>query len=189
MIYRLFGKRILDLLIALTSSVLLSPILVAVAILIAICDTGPIFFIQQRVGRYGNNFDFYKFRSMPIDTGNIASDKIGEVKLTWIGKFIRRTNIDELPQLLNIFKGDMSVVGPRPPIKNQSELIELRKKNGSIVCAPGLTGLAQIRSFDGMSAEEKAKFDAIYARNITFIGDLKIVFSTIVYLFKPPPVY
>ncbi len=152
-------------------------------------DPGPVLFKQQRVGCKGINFWFYKFRSMPVTTGDIASDQIGKVKLTWIGKVIRRTNLDELPQLLNILKGDMSVVGPRPPIPNQEELVAIRRRNGALVIRPGLTGLAQINSFDGMSVADKANFDEIYAKRITLLSDLKIIFSTFRYLLKSPPIY
>lgn len=187
--YKVFGKRFLDVAVVFTAVISLSPIMVLIAILIKVVDPGPIFFKQQRIGRNANKFWFYKFRSMPVNTENIASDMIGEIRLTWVGRVIRRTNLDELPQLLNILKGDMSVVGPRPPISNQEELIEIRTKNKSIEIRPGLTGLAQIRSFDGMSVQEKAKFDGEYTKNITFWNDIKIIFGTFAYLLKPPPVY
>lgn len=187
--YKIWGKRLLDLLIVVIAVMSLSPIMILVAILIKAVDPGPIFFKQKRVGRFGIEFLFYKFRSMPTNTGDIASDKVGEIKITWIGKIIRRTNLDELPQLLNILKGDMSVVGPRPPIPHQLELIDIRKENQSIEARPGLTGLAQIRSFDGMSVSKKAAYDGEYVKNITLWNDLKIIFGTFTYLLKPPPVY
>jgi O-antigen biosynthesis protein WbqP len=187
--YSSFGKRLLDILIVVSSVVFLSPLLILVAVLIKIFDPGPILFKQVRVGRNGYSFLFYKFRSMPVHTGDIASDEIGEIKISWVGRIIRRTNIDELPQLLNILKGDMSFVGPRPPIQSQWELVEFRKDNGALECLPGLTGLAQINSFDGMTAQQKAEFDGRYVRNITFLNDIKIILNTFLYLFKPPPVY
>ena len=187
--YRLFGKRLFDTGIVFLAVILLSPVMILIAILIKIFDTGPIFFKQSRIGRNGKEFWFYKFRSMPVNTGDLPSDKIGDIKFTGIGKFIRRTNLDELPQLLNILRGDMSVVGPRPSIPSQLELLEIRKKNGSINALPGLTGLAQISSFDGMSVSEKAEFDGIYAKNISLWSDIKIILRTFGYLLKPPPVY
>jgi O-antigen biosynthesis protein WbqP len=187
--YRNIGKRAFDLLVVVGAFLMLWPFMAFVAILIKIFDPGPIFFKQLRTGKGGENFWFYKFRSMPVNTGDIASDKLGEVKLTWIGKFIRRTNIDELPQLLNIFFGDMSVVGPRPPIPSQVELIELRRQNGALNLRPGLTGLAQVNSFNGMRAADKAAFDEQYANNVTLINDIKIILKTFLYLMKPPPVY
>lgn len=187
--YYPFGKRLLDLFIVATACFFLSPIFLVISFFIKLFDPGPIIFRQKRVGRDGKLFNFYKFRSMPVNTGDLPSDQVGKVQLTWIGKFIRRTNIDELPQLFNIFKGDMSIVGPRPPIASQLELIELRKTNGALALTPGLTGLAQISSFDGMSFAEKAHFDGLYAKDIRFLGDLSIILRTFLYLIKPPPVY
>lgn len=187
--YRKFGKRLLDLLVILIAFLILLPLMLVLAVLIKIFDPGPIFFKQKRVGVNGKEFWFYKFRSMPVNTGDIPSDKVGTISLTGVGKLIRRTNLDELPQFLNILKGDMSLVGPRPPIPSQDELIKLRIESGAIKCRPGLTGLAQVRSFDGMSVLEKANFDGLYASKVTFWGDVKIILSTFVYLLKPPPVY
>lgn len=187
--YKFFGKRTLDILIVFFSFVVLLPLMLIIAVLIKVFDPGPVIFKQHRVGINGEKFEFLKFRSMPVNTGNLPSDEVGKVKLTRIGKFIRRTSIDELPQLVNVLKGDMSIVGPRPPIVSQEELIQLRKENQSITIRPGLTGLAQINSFDGMSIAEKAKFDGLYVRNISFINDVKIILNTFLYLLKPPPVY
>lgn len=187
--YQKIGKRALDLSIVFTSLFILSPLLLVIACLIKVFDPGPIIFKQQRIGRYGHMFTFYKFRSMPVNTGDIPSDQVGKIKLTWIGKFIRRSNVDELPQLYNVLLGDMSIVGPRPPISSQSELIELRRQNGALQCRPGLTGLAQVNSFNGMSVAEKAAFDGTYSNNISLAGDIKIVLRTFIYLLKPPPVY
>jgi O-antigen biosynthesis protein WbqP len=187
--YIIFGKRCLDVSLSFLAILLLSPIFLITSLLIKIFDPGPIIFCQQRIGLCGSSFEFYKFRSMPLNTGDVPSDKIGQVQLTWIGRFIRRSNIDELPQLFNILKGDMSIVGPRPPLGSQTELIELRQKNGSIRCRPGLTGLAQVSSFNGMKVSEKAEFDAHYANSISFNKDILIIFKTFSYLMKPPPVY
>lgn len=187
--YKLFGKRLLDIFIVLVAVICLSPLMITVALLIKIVDPGPIIFKQRRVGKNGESFSFFKFRSMPVNTGDLASDEVGHIKITWVGKMIRRTNIDELPQLLNIIKGDMSIVGPRPPISSQEELLQLRKENHSLFVRPGLTGLAQVNSFDGMTVPQKAKFDGEYVKNITFFNDVKIILNTVLYLFKPPPVY
>lgn len=187
--YKQIGKRCLDLLIVLSAFFVLSPLLLLIAVLIKVFDPGPVIFVQERIGRCGERFRFYKFRSMPVNTGNLPSDQIGEVQLTWVGRLIRRTNLDELPQLYNILKGDMSVVGPRPPIPGQLELIELRRANGSLQCLPGLTGLAQVNSFDGMSIAQKAAFDGNYANNVSLSIDFKIIFETLNYLVKPPPTY
>lgn len=187
--YERFGKRLLDLSLSIFACIVLIPILVLVAVLIKVFDPGPVLFSQTRVGKDGREFRFYKFRSMPVDTGDISSDEVGELKLTWIGKLVRRTNVDELPQLFNILIGEMSVVGPRPPIPTQRELIELRRTSKVIEHKPGLTGLAQIGAFDGMQPEQKADLDCQYVKRITFREDLRIILMTFLYLFKPPPVY
>lgn len=187
--YTYNGKRLFDLLIVLVSLLALLPVLILVVVLIKSFDPGPLIFKQKRVGRNGELFDFYKFRSMPVNTGDIPSDQVGQVSLTWVGKMIRRTNLDELPQLLNILEGDMSIVGPRPPIPTQEELVELRHKNGAIHCRPGLTGLAQISSYDGMTVKHKAEFDGEYAKKVTLSRDMGIILRTFLYLLKPPPVY
>ena len=126
---------------------------------------------------------------MPVCTKNFTSDKIEQIELSWVGRLIRRTNLDELPQLFNVLRRDMSIVGPRPAIPSQSVLLEARLKNDATQCLPGLTGLAQISSYDGMPVQEKADLDGKYAGNITFSRDLFIILKTIGYLFKPPPVY
>ena len=182
-------KRPLDKCIALCALVFLSPFCLLITILISLFDPGPVIFCQSRVGRGGHVFDFYKFRTMPLSTGDIPSDQIGDVRLSWIGALLRRTNLDEVPQLFNVLKGDMSIVGPRPSIPSQQHLTELRRKNGALTCYPGLTGLAQINAFNGMSAEKKAEFDGQYAASISFSGDIRIVCRTFSYLLKPPPKY
>ncbi|MBR9907052.1 MAG: sugar transferase [Gammaproteobacteria bacterium] len=187
--YQRFGKRFFDLFIVVSATLVLSPFMILIALLIKVFDPGPVIFKQKRIGHGGSVFDFYKFRSMPVNTGDLPSDKVGQVQLTWIGKFIRRTNLDELPQLFNVLKGDMSIVGPRPPIPAQTELTELRRENGALLCRPGLTGLAQVSSFDGMNVPEKAAFDGKYADSVSFWGDVSIILRTFVYLLKPPPVY
>lgn len=183
------GKRLLDIVVSLLTILVLSPLLLLIALLILIVDPGPIIFTQIRVGRHGAHFRFHKFRSMPVGTKNLPSDQLGKVQLTWIGRFLRRSNLDELPQLFNILGGQMSLVGPRPPIPSQTELVELRRANGALTARPGLTGLAQVSSYSGMPVAEKASFDGAYARSISLRNDLTIVFRTFAYLAKPPPVY
>lgn len=168
---------------------ILSPVMLFVSIAILIFDPGSLLFKQTRVGRQGHPFTLYKFRSMPVNTVNLPSDQIGQIKITWVGWFIRRTNLDELPQIFNILLGQMSIVGPRPSLLQQKDLIALRSTNGSLNCLPGLTGLAQIHSFDNMKPEEKASLDEEYVREITFIGDIQIILKTFLYLIKIPPVY
>ena len=187
--YRHGLKRAIDVVGAAAALLLLSPLMLLIAVAIRIWDPGPVIFSQRRVGVGGRPFDFYKFRSMPVNTGDIPSHLVGDIRLTWIGRLIRRSNLDELPQLWNILKGDMSLVGPRPPIPSQDELIELRRRNGALACRPGLTGWAQVNSYDGMSVAAKAEFDGEYARRLSFGRDALIVLRTFGYLLKPPPKY
>jgi len=188
-IYKFLGKRLFDIVTASIAFATLAPLLILVAVCIFIEDSGPIFFSHQRIGRNGKPFLFYKFRSMPIGTPRVSSDQLGSIRLTKIGRIIRRTNIDELPQLINIIKGDMSVVGPRPSLLDQYELISLRLKSGVLRLRPGLTGLAQINSFDGMSVQQKAFLDEKYCLTIGFWLDIMIILRTFLYLFVTPPVY
>ena len=182
------GKRTFDIVISSVSLIVLSPIFLITCILIRVFDNGPIFFKQYRIGKNNKRFLIIKFRSLPIQTPNLPSEKIGKIKIKWVGRFIRRTSIDELPQLINILKGEMSIVGPRPPLESQKDLIIIREKNGSINCLPGLTGLAQINAFNNMSYLEKAKYDGIYYKNISFLMDLMIIMKTFRYLLTPPPI-
>ncbi|MHB1389951.1 MAG: sugar transferase [Thermoleophilia bacterium] len=187
--YKKFGKRLFDILLSVFAGLVLSPFLAIIALFIGIFNRGPVIFKQQRIGRYAEQFIYYKFRSMPVDTSERPSDQLPEIELPMIGKFIRRTNIDELPQLYNILKGDMSFVGPRPSLTSQYPLIEMRLNDGSLKCRPGLTGLAQVNSFTGMTAAQKATLDAEYCKKITAFKDLSILVRTFIYMLKPPPVY
>ncbi len=168
---------------------LIWPLIIFIILMIKIFDPGPIIFKQKRVGKNAEVFDFYKFRSMPVNTGYITSADAENIKLTWIGKLIRRTNLDELPQLFNVLIGDMSMIGPRPCIAKQKELIKMRENNGSISCLPGLTGLAQVMSYDNMPESEKAKYDGVYCSHLTFLEDVRIVIKTFLYFTKEPPKY
>lgn len=187
--YAKYGKRVLDVLIASIALILLAPFMIMLAIGVKSSSPGPVIFRQTRVGKSGQLFEFYKFRSMPANTASVSSDELGGVEIRRFGRFLRRTNLDELPQLVNILKGDMSLVGPRPPIPSQKELLRLRETCGALNCLPGLTGWAQVNSFDGMSAKTKARFDGEYAASLKFSKDLEILLKTVTYLCKPPPTY
>jgi O-antigen biosynthesis protein WbqP len=187
--YNRLGKRVFDLLASSVALVCLSPILFLIAAAVRLGDGGPALFRQKRVGRNGLPFTLLKFRSMPVRTADIPSDRAGAIRITPVGRFIRRTNLDELPQLMNILRGDMSVVGPRPALPFQNELIAARASNGAIACRPGLTGLAQVSAYDGMPAAEKAALDARYAARVTLGVDAQVIIRTFGYLLKPPPVY
>jgi O-antigen biosynthesis protein WbqP len=182
-------KRGADILGAACAFILLSPILLAIATAIRLEDRQPALFRQARVGRGGAEFTIFKFRSMPVATPNVPSAAATRLTVTRVGRFIRRTNLDELPQLLNILSGDMSFIGPRPALHAQAALIDLRRQQGVLAIRPGLTGLAQVNAYDGMPESEKVDWERRYLERITFLGDLRILLQTIVYLLRPPPVY
>lgn len=182
-------KRITDIAFSASALLVSAPITLVAMALIWLEDRHSPLFRQIRVGKNGEPFEIIKLRSMPVTAPNVESADAGEVKLTKVGPIIRRLNIDELPQLLCILRGDMSVVGPRPAIPSQTGLLELRKANGSAALKPGLTGLAQLRAYDGMTPEEKAAHDGEYAANNNPLYDLGLIVRTVKYLFRPPPQY
>jgi Sugar transferases involved in lipopolysaccharide synthesis len=164
-----FFKRVLDITIAAASLIFFSPMMAVVAIMIKLEDGGPVLFRQRRVGKNGREFGFLKFRSMPVNAANVPSVDATKIKVTKIGKFIRRTNIDELPQLFNVLRGEMSIVGPRPAIGSQTALVSMRAGNGAENCLPGLTGLAQVNAYDGMSERKKRRSMANTPRVFRFL--------------------
>jgi O-antigen biosynthesis protein WbqP len=182
-------KRVLDIFFALVFIIILLPAFIIIPIIIFLQDRHSPIFKQARIGKLGEEFMFYKFRSMPIETPDLESKEKGKLKITPFGKIIRRTNFDELPQVFNILKGDMSWIGPRPPILSQKRLIQLRKENKALNLKPGLTGLAQINSYDDMPEEVKAKYDGEYAERISLYMDFIIMMRTFVYFTKKPPTY
>lgn len=182
-------KRAADLLLSLVVLILVSPLMVIVAVIIYVQDFHNPIFSHYRIGKDGKEFKFYKFRSMPVETPNVESHEKDKLTITPFGKFIRRTNLDELPQLFSILKGDMSLIGPRPPIPSQKKLIELRSQNGSLRLKPGLTGWAQVNSYDDMPDVEKANYDGYYYKHMSFALDAKIIIKTFIYLTKKPPSY
>ena len=182
-------KRVLDVFFALLFITILLPIYIIVPIIIFLQDRHNPVFKQKRIGKMGVEFMFYKFRSMPINTPDLESTKKEKLKVTPFGKIIRRTNIDELPQVFNVLKGDMSWIGPRPPIVSQKKLINLRRENNALSMKPGLTGWAQINSYDNMSEEAKAKYDGVYAEKISLYMDFIIMMRTFKYVTKKPPIY
>jgi O-antigen biosynthesis protein WbqP len=188
-IYRIYGKRVFDILVALSALIALSPVMAVIAVAVFLEDRGPIIFHQLRIGKNGKSFDFLKFRSMPVGTANVASAQGTQLRVTRVGRIIRRFSLDELPQLINVLRGEMSIVGPRPPIPTQQTLIQRRAELRALDVRPGLTGLAQIRSYDGMPEAEKVEYDGEYVRTLSLRGDLSIVRATIGYLMKPPPAY
>lgn len=187
--YKKVGKRIIDICASLGGMIVLGPVFMAVALAVRIEDGGSVFFRQVRVGAKGKLFVLLKFRSMPVDTPDVASALAGGLRITRIGRILRRFNFDELPQLMNVLKGEMSLIGPRPALPTQGDVIALRKKSGADQLKPGLSGLAQVHSYDGMSAETKAEWDGLYYESVSFRTDMDIVLATASYFLKPPPVY
>lgn len=180
--YKNFLKRIFDLLVSLMVFIFILPIFIIITLIIKIESKGSPFFIQKRIGKNKKTFCIFKFRTMKIDTPKDSPThllKNPDDHITKIGKFLRKSSLDELPQLINIIKGDMSIVGPRPALWNQYDLIEERDKYGANNIRPGLTGLAQISGRDELSIELKSKYDGDYVKNITFINDLSIIFKTV----------
>ena len=175
-------KRAIDIVLSFLGLVVLSPVLLIVTVVILLTSKGPALFSQTRVGIHKSEFKMYKFRSMKIDTPkNMPTHLLEnpEQYITGVGRFIRKTSIDELPQLFNILKGDMSIIGPRPALPNQTDLLEERDRYGANDVRPGLTGWAQINGRDELPIEVKARYDGEYCKNISFSFDLKCFFMTI----------
>lgn len=185
--YRNGLKRILDVLLSLLGIIVLSPVLLLLAIAIKIDSRGSILFKQKRVGLHKEHFPIYKFRTMRIDTPHDTPTHMlenPEQYITRVGKFLRKTSLDELPQLFNILFGAMSVIGPRPALWNQYDLIEARDAYGANDVRPGLTGWAQINGRDELEIPEKAKLDGEYVEKMGFAMDVKCFFGTIVSVLK-----
>ena len=164
-------KGILDRALALLGIIILSPLFVILGIAIKLDSKGPIFFKQKRVGRYKKYFYILKFRTMRIDAPKNTPTHLLENPrqyITKVGSFLRRTSLDELPQIFNVLKGDMAIVGPRPALWNQYDLIAERDKYGANNILPGVTGWAQINGRDELPIDVKAKFDGEYARGVSF---------------------
>ena len=174
-------KRIFDIAVALPLSLLLLPLLLALALLIKVTSKGPAIYLSDRVGRNNRIFSMPKFRSMRIDTPQLPTHLLSDsaVYLTPIGSFLRRTSLDELPQLWSILVGDLSLVGPRPALFNQDDLVALRTERGIHVLVPGLTGWAQVNGRDELPIPVKVQFDYEYLHRRSLQFDLAIICRTI----------
>lgn len=180
--YYKFFKRLIDILLSGVGLVVLAVPMLIVAIVIKIEDPGPVIFKQNRIGLHKKHFNLYKFRSMKMDTPHDMPTHMlanPEQYILKVGKVIRKTSIDELPQLWNIFKGEMTIIGPRPALWNQDDLISERDKYGANDMKPGLTGWAQINGRDELEIPVKAKLDGEYVEKIGFVMDVKCFFGTI----------
>ena len=175
-------KRIIDIVLSGVGIIVLSPLLLVLCIAIKLDSPGPILFKQKRVGIHKKHFMIYKFRTMRTDTPKDMPTHMlsnPEQYITRTGKFLRKTSLDELPQIFNIFKGDMSIVGPRPALWNQYDLIAERDKYGANDVLPGLTGWAQINGRDELEIPVKAKLDGEYVQKQSFLFDMKCFLETI----------
>ena len=180
--YQKFGKRLWDILLSGCGIVALSPVYLLVALAIKIDDPGPVFFRQKRVGLHKTHFNILKFRTMKMCTPHDTPTHLlqnPEQYITRVGGFLRKTSLDELPQIFQIFTGKMSVVGPRPALWNQFDLIALRDQVGANDVRPGLTGWAQINGRDEIPLEQKAALDGEYVKNLSFLFDCKCFFGSI----------
>jgi Sugar transferases involved in lipopolysaccharide synthesis len=174
-------RRLFDILISICLLILFSPVLFLLAIIIKFDSKGPVFFTQMRIGKENKLFKFYKFRTMAVGTPNVSTEELknSQSYITPFGKILRKTSMDELPQLINIFKGDMTFIGPRPALYNQYELKEMRTKVGVHKLLPGLTGWAQVNGRDMLSDSMKTSYDEYYLINKSVRFNFKILVRTV----------
>ena len=181
--YQKFGKRLLDIVLSALGIVVLLPVFALIAIAIEVDDPGPVFFRQKRVGIHKTHFPIMKFRTMKVDTPKDTPTHLLENPdqyITRVGRVLRKTSLDELPQIFQIFTGKMSIIGPRPALWNQFDLIAERDRYGANDVRPGLTGWAQINGRDELPIDVKARLDGEYVQNISFKFDCKCFFGTVV---------
>lgn len=177
-----FFKRTLDIVLSFFGMIVLSPFFLFLVLAIKLDSKGPVLFKQKRVGLHKKHFYILKFRTMRIDTPKDTPTHLLENPEQWItkvGKFLRKTSLDELPQIWNIFVGDMSIIGPRPALWNQYDLIEERDRYGANDVLPGLTGWAQIHGRDELPIAKKAELDGYYVQHLSFLLDVRCFFGTI----------
>lgn len=193
--YQKFVKRLLDFILSIFATIILSPIILIISILIKCTSKGPIFFLQERLGKDGRVFKIIKFRTMVVN-----AEKIGDGikvksetdnRITKIGKILRASSLDELPQLINVIKGDMALVGPRPPVTYHPHKYEEypEEQRNRFAVKPGITGLAQVKVRNNATWDERIAIDLEYIKNITLINDIKILFLTVIKVFKKEKIY
>lgn len=193
--YQKFFKGLIDFILSLIATIILSPVMLIIAIAIKIDSKGPILFLQERLGKDGKVFKIIKFRTMVVNAENIGDGlsikSEDDDRITKVGKFLRKTSLDELPQFINILKGDMSLIGPRPPATYFPHKIEdyPEEQFKRFEVKPGITGLAQVRVRNNATWDEKIEIDLEYISKITFINDLKIVFQTIKIILSHENIY
>ncbi len=175
-------KTVLDVVAALALLVALGPFLLLVALVIRLDSPGPAIYRQERVGRRGSRFIMLKFRTMKVGTPTLSTAEMQAqraIPFTRVGPFLRKANIDELPQLLNIIRGEMSFIGPRPALPTQTDVVSLRERSGADLVRPGITGLAQAQGRDELDVETKVAYDTEYCRRMSLAFDLRIVLLTL----------
>ncbi len=180
------AKAILDILLALVSLLVFGPLMLLTALLIRLESKGPAIFRQQRVGKDGLLFTLFKFRSMRTDAPNVSTEelqRLGIDPITRFGRLLRKTSVDELPQLFNILRGEMSFIGPRPALPTQTDVNTLRAAYGVHAVPPGLSGLAQVMGRDDLDTETKVRYDAEYCDQISFAVDMKLLVMTFTAIF------
>ena len=185
--YQKFGKRLLDILLSACGILVLAPVYLVLAAAIKVDDPGPVFFRQKRVGIHKTHFQILKFRTMKMNTPKDMPTHLLEDPqqyITRVGRVMRRLSLDELPQIFQIFTGHMSIIGPRPALWNQFDLIEERDKYGANDVRPGLTGWAQINGRDELPIDVKARFDGEYVEKMSFLFDCRCFFGTIASVLK-----
>lgn len=189
--YRIFFKRFLDTCVAIILGILLSWLFIIVAILVKLTSQGPVFFKQERFGLNSKPFTLYKFRSMTNGAPVKANSEFDDITsyITPFGMFIRKTSIDELPQLLNIIKGDMSFIGPRPLANTDEKVLQLRRENGADQVRPGISGLAQVNGRNNITDHDKASYDAKYANYVSFRFDFILILETVILVIKREGVF
>lgn len=186
-VYKHFLKRVIDFILSLIGLIILSPVFIILCIWIKLDSKGPIFFRQKRVGKNKKYFNILKFRTMYVDTPKDMPTHMlsnPDQYITKAGKFLRKTSLDELPQIINILKGEMAIIGPRPALWNQDDLIAQRDKYGANDIKPGLTGWAQINGRDELEIDVKASLDGYYVEHMSFLFDMKCFFGTITSVLK-----
>lgn len=180
-------KRIIEWLLALIGLIVLTPLMSVISIFIKLETKGPVLFKQKRVGIHKSHFYILKFRTMRVETPSDSPTHLlnnPEFWITKVGKFLRKTSLDELPQIMNILRGEMAIIGPRPALWNQFDLIEEREKYGANDILPGITGWAQVNGRDELSIVEKAKLDGEYKSRISIVLDIKCLVKTIINVVK-----
>lgn len=184
--YKKWLKRAIDFALSFIGLIVLSPVFLIIAIAIKIDDPGPVLFKQKRVGIHKTYFNLYKFRSMKVNTPDVPTHLLTnpEQYISRVGQFLRKSSLDELPQLINIIKGEMSIIGPRPALWNQDDLIAERDKYGANDVRPGLSGWAQINGRDELEIPVKAKLDGEYVEKLGFAMDVKCFLGTITSVLK-----